>query len=213
MVGALDTFIGRLNNDNSDDQIPGWAVDTIKEWWKSHVAHATDHCKSEEKTYKPIFGERFIWPTEIDTLHDELDSVKDEVQTIMDKINKEKVSLTAVRDALAGYEETMLKHFEVEEMKVLPLMRAHFTAEELSITNRKVLEDASENAMGALIYAMSPDGNKFRSDFMKIRGIPSFVWYLAFKPRLNHYTKDVVAKVEAIESGEQPSARKKSSWL
>ena len=160
-----------------------------------------------------MFSERFIWPAEIDKLHDALDSVQDEVQAAMDKLNEEKSSLIAVRDTLTVYEETMLKHFEVEEMKVLPLMRAYFTPEEISVTQRKALEDAPENAMGALIYAMSPDGNKFRSDFMKIRGIPSFVWYLAFKPRLNHYTKDVVAKVEAIESGEQPSARKKSSWL
>mmetsp|Transcript_26961 Transcript_26961/g.41475 ORF Transcript_26961/g.41475 Transcript_26961/m.41475 type:complete len:159 (+) Transcript_26961:46-522(+) len=158
-----------------------------------------------------MFSERFKWPAEIDELHDALNSVKDKVQTAIDRLNAEKSNLVAVRDALSAYEETMLKHFEVEETTALPLMRAYFTPEEISPVQRKILEDAPENAMGALIFAMSPDGAKFRSDFMTVRSIPSFVWYLAFKGRLASYKKDVVAKVEAIESGKEPA--KKSGWF
>mmetsp|Transcript_26960 Transcript_26960/g.41473 ORF Transcript_26960/g.41473 Transcript_26960/m.41473 type:complete len:253 (+) Transcript_26960:55-813(+) len=207
MIQALGTFMGRID----DDGVPQWAVNTIKEWWASHVAHVTNHCKSEETVYKPMFSERFKWPAEIDELHDALNSVKDKVQTAIDRLNAEKSNLVAVRDALSAYEETMLKHFEVEETTALPLMRAYFTPEEISPVQRKILEDAPENAMGALIFAMSPDGAKFRSDFMTVRSIPSFVWYLAFKGRLASYKKDVVAKVEAIESGKEPA--KKSGWF
>jgi hypothetical protein len=204
MIHALGTFIGK------NDSVPEWAVNTIKEWWDCHVAHATDHCKSEERMYKPMFSERFKWPAEIEELHDVLDSVQDKVQTAIDGLNTEKSTLIAVQDALSTYEETMLKHFEVEETTAVPLMRAFFSPEEVSDVQRKILEQAPENAMGALIYAMSPDGAKFRSDFMKERNIPAFVWFLAFKGRLAHYKKDVVAKVEAIESG-KPA--KKSGWF
>ena len=91
-------------------------------------------------------------------------------------------------------------------------MRAYFAPEETSGIQRKMMESAPENSMGALIYAMSPDGSKFRSDFMKVRGILSFVWYVAFKGRLTHYLKDVVEKVDAIESG-KPIEKKKSGWF
>ena len=158
-----------------------------------------------------MFTERFHWPVEIDELHDALDTTKDMVQSAIDGLNSEKSSLAAVRDALSIYEEIMLKHFQVEETTALPLMRAYFTPEQVSVVQRKILEDAPENAMGALIYAMSPDGAKFRSDFMAVRSIPSFVWYLAFKGRLANYKKNVVAKVEAIESGVEPA--KKSGWF
>jgi len=207
MIQALRMFMDRIH----DGSVPEWAANTIKEWWISHIAHITDHCKSEETSYKPMFTERFNWPAEIDELHDALDSVKEKVQTAIDKLNTEKSTVAAVRDALSDYEGTMLKHFQVEETTALPLMRAYFTPEEISVVQRKILEDAPENAMGALIYAMSPDGAKFRSDFMAVRGIPSFVWYLAFKGRLAAYKKDVVAKVEAIESGKEPA--KKSGWF
>lgn len=113
MIHALETFIGRLNN---DDNIPDWVVKTVQEWWKSHTDHATDHCKSEESMYKPLLSERFMWPAEIDELHDALDSVQNKVQVaVMDGLNKTKSSLVAVKDALVTYEETMLKHFEAEE--------------------------------------------------------------------------------------------------
>lgn len=207
MIQALATFIGKTDNDG----VPEWAINTIKEWWTSHVAHAADHCKSEETMYKPMFSERFKWTAEIDELHDALDSVQGKVQTTVDGLNKEESTLVAVRDALSTYEEKMLKHFEVEETTALPLMRAYFSPEEVSDIQRKMLEDAPENAMGALIYAMSPDGAKFRSDFMASRGIPAFVWYLAFKGRLAHYYEDVVAKVEAIESGKETA--KKLGWF
>lgn len=208
MVQALQSFMSTIQDDGC---VPDWAINTINEWWTAHVAHITDHCNSEEMIYKPMFTERFHWPAEIDELHDALDSTKDKVQSVIDRLNSNKSSLTAVRDALSTYDETMLKHFQVEETTALPLMRAYFTPEEVSVIQRKIMEDAPENAMGALIYAMSPDGAKFRSDFMAVRGIPSLVWYLAFKGRLAHYKKDVVAKVEAIESGKKPA--KKSSWF
>lgn len=208
MIQALGSFMGRIDNGGA---VPKWAVNTIKEWWTSHIAHMTDHCKSEETIYKPMFTERFNWPAEIDELHDALDSVKDKVQTAIDKLSTEKDTVAVVRDALSNYEKTMLKHFQVEETKALPLMRAYFTPEEISVVQRKILEDAPENAMGALIYAMSPDGAKFRSDFMAVRGIPSLVWYVAFKGRLAAYKKDIVAKVEAIETGKEPA--KKSGWF
>jgi len=46
---------------------------------------------------------------------------------------------------------------------------------------------------------------------MAVRGIPSLVWYVAFKGRLAAYKKDVVAKVEATETGKEPA--KKSGWF
>ncbi|KAL7427978.1 hypothetical protein ACHAXM_001077 [Skeletonema potamos] len=205
MIQALGTFIGK------NDSVPEWTANTIKEWWGSHVAHAADHCKSEETTYKPVFSERFKWPDEIDELHDALDSMQDKVHAAINGLSTEKSTIIAVRDALSTYESTILKHFELEETTAVPLMRAFFSPEEVSDIQRKILEDAPENAMGALIYAMSPDGAKFRSEFMAARSIPSFVWFLAFKGRLAHYKKDVVAKVEAIESGKEPT--KKSGWF
>ena len=59
----------------------------------------------------------------------------------------------------------MLDHFDVEEKTALLLMRAYFGPEETSDLQRKVLEDAPENSMGALIHAMGEDC--FRSEFMK----------------------------------------------
>jgi len=44
----------------------------------------------------------------------------------------------------------------VEETTALPLMRAYFTPEEISPVQRKILKDAPENAMGALIFAWEP---------------------------------------------------------
>ena len=211
MIDALDTMAGRLK---SERKLPEWTIGAMKGWWDGHLAHATNHCEAEEQCYRPVLSERFVWPKEVDAIHKQLDFVRNKVGRAVGELNSEnKSSLSSLRNALSAYEKNMLAHFDVEEKTALPLMRAYFGPKEISTLQRKILEGAPENAMGALIYAMGAD--RFRSEFMKERHIPFFVWHVAFKGRLAHYTSDMVAKVDAIKSGEEPVqlGSKKSGWF
>mmetsp|Transcript_16321 Transcript_16321/g.35442 ORF Transcript_16321/g.35442 Transcript_16321/m.35442 type:complete len:261 (+) Transcript_16321:127-909(+) len=211
MLDALDTMAGRLK---SERKLPEWSIGTMKGWWDGHLAHATNHCEAEEQSYRPVLSERFTWPKEVETIHNQLDFVRDRVGKAVGELScDDKATLSSLRNALSAYEKNMLAHFDVEERTALPLMRAYFGPEEISTLQRKMLEDAPENVMGALIYAMGAD--RFRSEFMKERGIPFFVWHVAFKGRLAHYTSDMVAKVDAIKSGVEPvqSKSKKAGWF
>ena len=208
MITALGSLIDRSETKDGDVSAPKWTVDTLREWWKKHELHASDHCMSEETMYKPLLlgGS---WPDEIDRTHSELHSMQKQVKKTVDE---KRFSLKAIHDSLLKYKEIMFYHFELEEKTLLPLLRANFTPEEVSQMQRKMLEEGNENAMGALIYAMSTDGSKFRNEFMKPRNIPSFVWFVAFKRQLSNYKDTVVSKVQAIESGEQTSI-KRTGWL
>ena len=136
--------------------------------------------------------------------------MRDDISKEVGSLSSGKFTLSSFHGILSSYEKTMLDHFDVEEKTALPLMRAYFGQEETSDLQRKVLEDAPENSMGALIHAMGED--RFRSEFMKERGIPFFVWHVAFKGRLAHYRSDMVSKVDAIRRGEEPEA-KKTAWF
>ena len=210
MITALGSLIDRTETKDGDSAVPKWTVDTLHTLWKKHELHASDHCMSEETMYKPLLGDN--WPDAIDRTHIELSSMQKQVKKAVDKLSKDRFSLKAVHDSLLKYKETMLNHLELEEKTVLPLLQANFNPEEVSQMQRKMLEEGNENAMGALIYAMSSDGSRFRNEFMKPRNIPSFVWFVTFKRQLSHYKDTVVAKVEAIESGEQPTM-KRTGWL
>lgn len=208
MITALDTLIGRV--DETQDSVPKWTIDTLKEWWEKHVGHASDHCRSEQTVYKTLINEK--WPDIIDQTQDAMDSAQKKVTKSIAKLSVEKSSLVAMHKTLITYEDMMLKNFGAEERTVLPLLQSNVSPEEMSQIQRKMLEEGHDNAMGALIYALSPDGTKFRNEFMKARNIPSFVWFVAFKGQLSHYKEDMVAKVEAITSGKQPRV-KESGWF
>ena len=185
-------------------------IDTLKEWWEKHVGHASDHCRSEQTVYKPLVNEK--WPDIIDQTQDAMDSAQKKVTKSIAKLSVEKSSLVAMHKTLITYEEMMLKTFGAEERTVLPLLQSNVSPEEMSQIQRKMLEEGHDNAMGALIYALSSDGTKFRNEFMKARNIPSFVLFVVFKSQLSHYKEDMVAKVEAITSGKQPRV-KESGWF
>lgn len=153
MITALDTLIGRV--DETQDSVPKWTIDTLKEWWEKHVGHASDHCSSEQTVYKPLVNEK--WPDIIDQTQDAMDSTQKKVTKSIAKLSAEKSSLVAVHNALITYEDMMLKNFGAEERTVLPLLHSNVSPEEMSQIQRKMLEEGHDNAMGALIYALSPD--------------------------------------------------------
>uniref|UniRef100_A0A7S0AED0 Hemerythrin-like domain-containing protein n=2 Tax=Minutocellus polymorphus TaxID=265543 RepID=A0A7S0AED0_9STRA len=211
MIEALDSMAGRLK---SERNVPAWTAGVIGAWWERHLDHVIDHCEAEEKMYRPLLSTRFIWPKEVETIHNQLDFVRDKVSKAVSELSLDKASLSALRNSLFAYEKNMLAHFVVEEKTILPMMRAYFPPNpEISTLQRQMLENAPDNVMGALIYAMGPD--RFRSEFMKERGIPFFVWHVAFKGRLAHYESDMVSKVKAIKTGVKPEdpPAKKSGWF
>jgi len=211
MLDALDSMAGRLKSERA---VPGWAAGVIKEWWDGHLAHAVDHCQAEEEMYRPLLSTRFVWPREMETIHNQLDFVRDKVSKAVSNLNSDKATLSALRNAMAAYEKTLLAHFAVEERTALPLMRAYFPPNpEISALQRKMLEQAPDHAVGALIYAMGPQ--KFRNEFMRERAIPFFVWHVAFRGRFNRYEAEMVAKVRAIRRVVKPEdpSDKKGGWL
>ena len=211
MIEALDSMAGRLKTERS---VPEWAAATIGAWWEGHMAHAVDHCDAEEKMYRPMLSTRFVWPKEIETIHNQLDFVRDKVSRAVSSLNSDKATLSALRNAMSAYEKTLLAHFAVEERTALPLMRAYFPPNpDISTLQRKMLENAPDNAMGALIHTMGPE--RFRFEFMKERAIPFFVWHVAFKGRLARYEAEMVSKVNAIKTVTKPHdpPTKKAGWF
>jgi hypothetical protein len=58
--------------------------------------------------------------------------------------------------------------------------------------------------MGSFITNMGIE--KFRKEFMPQEGIPGFVYFIDFKARVKIFNKEFTIPIEALKSGEKPTA-------
>ena len=114
---------------------------------------------------------------------------------------KEGESLATILETMEKYESMLLPHLKEEEESALLLMRAYFTASEISPIVQKVLEKGPIVEIGSCIHFMGVDG--WRNEFMKQEGIPFFVWYIDFKSRLKVFTNEFVNPVAQLKNGEE----------
>lgn len=193
-------------------KISEWEVESIKTWWEMHSAIRTDHCKNGEDGWlKPMFVERFRYPEGLEDEHKSVGDASDKVATLIAKLSTSTgdadgetsaKSLSDLVSAWSAYEAALLPHLRDEEQTIFALRRVYFTQEEMVAEDREIIYEAPEEAMGALIYHMGEE--KFRSKFMKARGIPFFVWHAAFKGRLSTYKKNMVSHLDALVEGRPP---------
>jgi hypothetical protein len=107
--------------------------------------------------------------------------------------------LQTIQEEFKAYETDLLSYLSEKENTILPMIRAFFTATEWN----KVLRETSRNdpppSMGSFIHFQTEE--RFRSVFMKEHGIPSFVWYFAFRGLYNTFQKEFLQPYEALQNG------------
>lgn len=161
------------------------------------------YCSNEDDIFVPELIKRFVYPKNLETDHEIL---ADQLKEIEKKIELLKVGGTIddLLETWIAYETMMLPHLQQEEEIGLPLMRAYFTKEDMAPIIQKLVAHSPAFETGSLIYFDTPQ--RFRSDFMKNEGIPSFVWYIDFRSKHKLFTKAFVDNLEAVKLGQEPKA-------
>lgn len=108
-------------------------------------------------------------------------------------------NIQAVREKLRHYDLDLRAHLSEKEVKVIPLIRAYFSASEWS----KLLWETSKNdpspLMGSFIHFQTE--HRFRSVFMKQAGIPGFVWHPVFRGAYSSFQKEFVQPYGSLLKG------------
>jgi iron-sulfur cluster repair protein YtfE (RIC family) len=180
---------------------PTWAISSIQIVWKDHQIHVHSHHSNEDDIMFPFLRTRINVPKKLEADHGTLLQYMENVNNIVIAL-KEGDTLERLQDSLFTYEEGMLPHLKEEEDIALPLMRAYFTPKEIGPKTQKIVDSSPDCELGSFIYYMTE--HKFRSEFMKKEGIPSFVWFLVFKKKYQYFLNNLLIHYEALKIGNPP---------
>jgi hypothetical protein len=220
MTVVLEKLMDRRDDDDSDDgevlsTIQSWEIDAIRSWWKGHEAHVRYHCKNENEHLHPAMSERLKgFPVhKMKQDHDEIQQFLDQLaelivssssssssNTLNDSVP---IDLTQLSELWGNYTERVVHHFQEEEEEGVVSTRQAFTAKEWAPIIKGFFDIGAKEEFGSLIHAMGGE-EEFRTNFMRRRKIPGFVWRLAFKKNLRYYETTMVRHMEALISGVPP---------
>lgn len=213
---AHDSIRGELNNfkdalasvsdrhgKSGSKVLLSWELDAARSWWESHVAHFKAHHGNEDHKFNPYLRTRFNYPEKLEKEHETIEEHTDRIDALL---KKDEVVIKDLKQLWKEYIDMLLPHLKEEEDVGIPLMRAFFTPEEIGALVASIVGDkmAPKEEMGSFIYFL---GEKlFRERFMPQEGIPFFVWWLDFAPKLEYYKSKVQAQIEGLKSGVPPKA-------
>lgn len=179
---------------------PLWAIEAIRHVWSHHEIHVHSHHANEDNIMVPYLKTRINLPPKMEVDHENIMSCMDCVKDAT-KNMKEGDSIDRVKSTFTTYKNALLPHLREEEQISLPLMMAYFEPKEIEARVREIMKSAPRVETGSFIYYMSEEA--FRNKFMKQERIPSFLWYLIFKPRYNYFIRNMMDFINALKSGEE----------
>lgn len=183
------------------EPLKDWEIQAVNAAWESHREHIRSYVRHGDNLFLPQLKKRFAYP---DKATDQTGVVK-----MVDSVDKKFHALkqgSRVDDALtewANYERCVIRHLQVAQDIGLPLLRAYFTPKDIAPIILQQMKQSPKQQTGALIYFCGVE--RFRNEFMVQESVPSFVWYIDFVFKYNHFVQSFVKNLEAVKVGNKPS--------
>lgn len=196
-----------------------WEIESLKAWFAHHKVHIENHHYNEDDIVTPFMKTRINMPDKLTTDHKGLVTHMENLTRLFAELDSKK-TVTELSVEWEAYELSMLPHLYEEEKVALPLLRAYFTSGEYAPVLKKIISQVPKVALGAFWYynfATNAEGGPVDGKttkagmmaFMKDENIPWFVYHLAFKGQLSAFKKTQLNHIDALISGDLPSASKK----
>ena len=197
---------------NERSMMDDWKVESLEAMWKHHRSHIVSHQTVEDEILQPALEERFRYPDKAAAGHAELEGLLTKIDQALQSVVRDKTR-TSVQNLLTisfnDYRKAMLEHLHAEEALGVPLLRAYFTQAEFKPIGRTM--GKTGGPPGSFVYFMGED--KFRNDFMKRAGMPSFVWHMVFAPAVQEFRNDFLRHATALtETNEPPPPPEATSY-
>lgn len=183
-------------------------VAAFKSMWNAHTLWIHEHHTTEDKLLAPWIASRVKLPEKMFAAHDDLETLISKMTEQVDTLGPGS-DMSIIRDLCESYESMMLPHLHEEEAVAVPLMRAYFSQAEASKKVAAIMAKVDPRTMGNVGYWMEENDSVF--SFMAQEGIPCFVYYLVFKPKINQYKTSFIIPCKAIREGHDWEEPKKTS--
>ncbi|KAI3424132.1 hypothetical protein D9Q98_009492 [Chlorella vulgaris] len=143
------------------------------------------HHHNEDDIATPYMATRCQVPVKIAADHQELDALLDHFETALKKLlasdhpSVQRVLCTATQAAFTELRALLEPHLREEEEEAMPLMRRHFTPDEIKKNVvQKIMRSMDEESVGVFLRSMS---RAERRAFAKQEGIPFFIRWILFR--------------------------------
>lgn len=203
-IAAMKACLEKVKGRDLED----WEKASILSWWKGHHTVVYEHHSHEDNLFNPKLEERFKIPEKFADDHKSLENKMKDLDTMITAFAPgEAQNADELYKRWVEYEAMMTPHLLEEEKKSLPMMMLYFEPKTIAPMIQKILAEANPLALGGFIYFYcknygGTDG--FRNGFMKMEGIPFFVWNIQFKGQMAKYEKEMVVHTDALLAGTPP---------
>lgn len=202
--GEIATFLKVLKAIGArGDKLQEWEVFILQSTFKIHYDHIEGHHHNEDDIYSPVLKTRIKLGDKVEADHQGLMDKMDQVRNAVNKLEAGN-SIMDLTKLMNEYKAIMEPHLKEEEDEVLPLLRLYFTPKDLEPAVKQIIDKNTKLDNGTFVYHQTEEF--FRNTFMPQEHIPSFVWYIAFKPALKAFVKNFADPLKAVEAGRELSS-------
>jgi hemerythrin-like domain-containing protein len=184
--------------------LEAWQVEALQAYWKGHSDLTHDHHKHEDEMFTPMLKEKVNYPEKLEADHEALTKMMAGVDAAAGKLAAGG-DVSALVAVFEPYRKTMEAHLKEEEEIVVPLMRAYFEPEFVGKKVEDIMKTMDKTLMGSFVHHQG--SKKEFQAFQKQEGIPSFVWYLNFKPCRAKYRAAMETRIQALLTGAAPTKK------
>jgi len=201
----LRSFAKAMDAIGSETSLAVWQRHTISIWWEGHEHNMRFHlAKRTSRWRNPFLRTRIAFPEKLEADHRQthvlmaqhIETLRGVVEAIA---SGDSSTVGELSEAWHKYIAVVEPHLLEEETVGIPLMRAYFTPKEAQALRQKILKRSTKVDTGGFVHAMGSKADAKR--FMTQAGIPSFEWYLVYKPARTAYRKRMQSHVDSLLQG------------
>jgi len=201
----LRSFAKALDAVGNETSLAVWQRHTMSIWWEGHEHHMRFHlAKRTSRWRNPFLRTRIAFPEKLEADHRQTQvRLGEHVKTLRGLVEAittgDSSTVGELSEAWRKYMAVVEPHLLEEETVGIPLMRAYFTPKEAQALRQKILKRSTKVDTGGVVQAMGSKADAKR--FMMQAGIPSFEWYLFYKPARTAYRKRMQSHVDSLLLG------------
>lgn len=180
----------------------------VKSLWQMHAQHVESHLDASDKFLFPklstAFGfEKLKDAKVVQQSHKRIrHQIKDISQSIssLEKTKDDtsyQQTLQAVKSKLQQYPKVLQEETTLRANCILPSAQKSISKQDWGDLMREYIAAGGVN-LGAMVHFMSEP--TFRKEYLKAKGVPSFVWHVAFKGPYKKFQTQFSNQLKALEA-------------
>lgn len=138
-----------------------WQLEAAQGAWRYHAHMLTVHHDTEEQLYFPLLRTRFEVPDKQSADHERILQLIKECDAKFDAAAADPAAaaqqLGSLKASFEQFRKLCTEHYREEEVDTLPLIRRHFTPEEVRPTAKKISKAYGLMDMGNYLRPMTPE--------------------------------------------------------